>query len=813
MPQHLTEAESSASHFLNSVISVAKGAATSWVKPSLPDSDDLDSRNSSDEETTHDEERVPDQRVSQVMIHPIRSTISTLGKGELSLDSLESSNRGRRVSSDMPRSASAQLNLSSNLRDSSSVGPISRPNSFLRSSRTDSAIADKLKDNEPGATNGQSNDSQYLSAGSPNLGATDRDASRDGNIRRRSLNRNAERSDSVRSTNKKVAADSISSEEPVTERRLSQKKPKGRKGHISGFAFADRKRNREFHKIFKSIPTEDYLLDDFGCALSRDILLQGRLYVSEGNLCFNANILGWVTNLVIAFDEVVSLEKKNTAGLFPNGIVVQTLHARHSFASFISRDSTFEFIKSIWKQSGIYKSQNFNSEASSDSFESESDGSYESDEENDSDSEIEESDDNLEAETRTKKKRATSFGDVNSESSLSFSSDDGGSDVSSSQEFEGTARQAPAEKESNQGGNEESTTGGDSGSDSKWPVPNLGPETHEPTKVPPPSAENEKILFTDVINAPLGVVANLIYGDDTTWYTKFLTQRMKNTNLTEVTPMKDQQRKYEYIKPLNSSVGPKSTKCLCTETVEKWDMNSIVSVVQTTQTPNVPSGNSFLTKSRTVLSWAEDNKTKITCSYWIEWSAKSWLKGPIERGAEDGQITSAREIIAEMNQTMKSNSEAGAKRKPSGAKSKRAPKKKGREKKVRKEEPVSEPAQNTSGSIIQRLISLAGSINPIVWLFVILFIGIAIGRQLHHDPYAPKATKNNIGRLRENQEYDMWKWIDDRAGRPITARANREATGKSPQYNKQELEAIARITEHRLELLKNRLNLADSEMP
>lgn len=798
------------------MISVAKGAATSWVKPSLPDSDSLETRDSDDEETAHDEKHTPDQRISQVMIQPIRSTISTLGKGELSLDSLENSNRGRRVSSDIPRSASAQLNLSSNLRDSSSVGPISRPNSFLRSSRTDSAIADKLKDNESGVTNGQLTDNQRLSAmGSPNPGFSDRDASRDGKLRRRSLNRNPERSDSVRSsTGRKVIADSISSEEPIlTERRLSQKKPKsGRKGHIGGFAFADRKRNREFHKIFKSIPAEDYLLDDFGCALSRDILLQGRLYVSEGNLCFNANILGWVTNLVIAFDEVVSLEKKNTAGLFPNGIVVQTLHARHSFASFISRDSTFEFIKSIWKQSGMYKNQSTNDQVSSDSFDSESDGSFESDEDDDTDSDIDGSSDNVEADIRTKKKRATSFGDVNSESSLSFSSDDGASDVSSSQEFEGTARQAPAEKENSQS-TEESATGGDTATDNKWPVPNLGPETHEPTKVPPPSAENEKILFADTISAPLGVVANLIYGDDTKWYTKFLTQRMKNTNLTEVTPMKDKQRKYEYIKPLNSSVGPKSTKCLCTETVEKWDMNSYVSVVQTTQTPNVPSGNSFLTKSRTILSWAEDNKTKITCSYWIEWSAKSWLKGPIERGAEDGQITSAKEIIAEMIQTMKSNSEAGAKRRPSGAKSKKPTKKKGREKKVRKEEPVVEPAQNTSGSVIQRLGSLAGSVHPIVWLVVILFIGIAIGRQLHQDPYASLATKDNIGGLRENQEYDMWKWIDDRAGRPITARTNREVSGNSLRYNRQELEAIAKITEHRLELLKSRLNLAHSEMP
>lgn len=38
-------------------------------------------------------------------------------------------------------------------------------------------------------------------------------------------------------------------------------------------------------------------LSDYGCALWKDILTQGRLYISEHHLCFYANILGWVTNV------------------------------------------------------------------------------------------------------------------------------------------------------------------------------------------------------------------------------------------------------------------------------------------------------------------------------------------------------------------------------------------------------------------------------------------------------------------------------------------------------------------------------------
>jgi len=53
--------------------------------------------------------------------------------------------------------------------------------------------------------------------------------------------------------------------------------------------------------------------------------------------------------LVISFDEVVSVEKKSTAVVFPNAIVIQTLHARNVFASFLTRDTTYDLIIGIWK--------------------------------------------------------------------------------------------------------------------------------------------------------------------------------------------------------------------------------------------------------------------------------------------------------------------------------------------------------------------------------------------------------------------------------------------------------------------------------
>jgi len=41
----------------------------------------------------------------------------------------------------------------------------------------------------------------------------------------------------------------------------------------------------------------DEMIADYGCALQREILLQGRLYLSENHISFQANIFGWITQV------------------------------------------------------------------------------------------------------------------------------------------------------------------------------------------------------------------------------------------------------------------------------------------------------------------------------------------------------------------------------------------------------------------------------------------------------------------------------------------------------------------------------------
>ncbi|MEQ2159698.1 hypothetical protein GOODEAATRI_025715, partial [Goodea atripinnis] len=51
-----------------------------------------------------------------------------------------------------------------------------------------------------------------------------------------------------------------------------------------------KQRMEEFKRLFKELPDSEMLILDYPCALQRDILLQGRLYLSENWICFYSNV-------------------------------------------------------------------------------------------------------------------------------------------------------------------------------------------------------------------------------------------------------------------------------------------------------------------------------------------------------------------------------------------------------------------------------------------------------------------------------------------------------------------------------------------
>ena len=398
---------------------------------------------------------------------------------------------------------------------------------------------------------------------------------------------------------------------------------------LTGFAVASKKRNKEFHQTFRSVPEDDYLIEDYSCALQKEILLAGRIYVSEGHICFSSNILGWVTMLIISFDEIVSVEKESTAVVFPNAIAVQTLQQRHTFRSLLSREATYELVIGIWKLShpnlksslnGAHldaggtgdKTEKVEPEGSDDGSEvSEEEDIYDEDEEEDEATgsivnargSFPPPDDQNEPASKPVTRKASNIG-----AAIGVAA--GG--IPTQTEIRNGDKAAAA-----------------SAATADFP----GPATHAPTECGDGDTHYEKILKDEVIAAPLGKIYSMMFGAASGGFiSKWMIDELKVTDLQ----MEDDKkgltddkptRFYSYIKPLYAAIGPKTTKCLSTEILDSLDLEKAVSVTITTQTPDVPSGNVFSVKTRYCLMWAPGNSTRVLINCAVEWTGKSWLKG------------------------------------------------------------------------------------------------------------------------------------------------------------------------------------------
>jgi len=377
----------------------------------------------------------------------------------------------------------------------------------------------------------------------------------------------------------------------------------------SGFAVASTKRNRDFHNLFKSVPEDDYLIEDYGCALQKEILLQGRLYVSERHICFYSNILGWVTTLVISFDEVMSVEKKSTALLFPNAIVIQTLHARHVFASFISRDSTYDLILGLWNV-GDSQIVNGNGEAHLDGAPPGDDSGDEDDDEYEDDSEDE---------------LGESFMDAGDGP---FEDNDNTPIAVVSKNPSRKPSQLPI---SNVAATGDNTDGGNSAV-GDFP----GPKTHAPTVCGDDDKHYDKLLCDEILPAPIGRVYSLLFGAAShPFLTQLLSEEEKVLELQIpnngewVDQDGKKTRNFSYVKPLPGSIGPSKTRCHITETMDHYDLEDHVSVTVSTSTPDVPSGGVFSVKTRYCLMWGEGGSTRLISNCAVEWTGKSWIKGTL----------------------------------------------------------------------------------------------------------------------------------------------------------------------------------------
>ncbi|TDH02303.1 hypothetical protein EPR50_G00171530 [Perca flavescens] len=107
------------------------------------------------------------------------------------------------------------------------------------------------------------------------------------------------------------------------------------------------KTNAQYHKLFKEVSKDELLKQSYTCALQRDILYQGKMFVSDNWVCFHSKVFGRDTKISIPVLSVTFIKKTKTALLVPNALVIETTTDQHVFVSFLSRNTTFKLLKSI----------------------------------------------------------------------------------------------------------------------------------------------------------------------------------------------------------------------------------------------------------------------------------------------------------------------------------------------------------------------------------------------------------------------------------------------------------------------------------
>ncbi|KAI7605347.1 hypothetical protein KC319_g14475, partial [Hortaea werneckii] len=528
------------------------------------------------------------------------------------------------------------------------------------------------------------------------------------------------------------------------------------------------------------------------------------------------------------FDEVVSVEKRNTAIVFPNAIAIQTLHAKNTFASFVARDSTYELLIGIWKISHPNLKSSLNGVTVENAAQGDKTEVVDAADEDDgasaegSEDEVYDEDDEDDV---------GSFSDAAAPSI-------GGSDADGAPLSRKTsAVPVGAMTQPNGIGGARVIEAVDMAA---APAPAgavdfPGPATHVPTECTEAAEHYDRPITDATIPAPLGKVYSLMFGPASGGFMKrWLVddQKSRELNYADDKFGLDNEHKsitFDYIKPLNGSIGPKQTKCITTNTLLAFDLERAVTIDCSTQTPDVPSGNVFTTKTRYCLMWAPGNATRLVATCTIEWTGKSWLKGPIEKGANDGQIDYVNSLIASLKAAVSSKPTAKG-----GPKKGRRKVKKGTgndDAVAAKESPIAEKKRANWGMLEplhQILEPLHALLSPfinsqvvIAVLFALLIytwiipprVGTGVGMPGYSTPQRLAAYEE----LWRREESELWDWLEDRVGldhryAPDNAAMqdrqkvlNARSMGRrleDESMNEHQMDEAVRITEERLSALK-----------
>lgn len=131
--------------------------------------------------------------------------------------------------------------------------------------------------------------------------------------------------------------------------KKSDKKKKTTPWYSAMFSPTYKSRSEDFRRFFKDLPHDERLIVDYSCALQKDILVHGRMYITQNWICFYANIFRWETVLTITAKDISAVTKEKTARVIPNAIQITTNKDKFFFTSFGARDKTYLMLFRIWQ--------------------------------------------------------------------------------------------------------------------------------------------------------------------------------------------------------------------------------------------------------------------------------------------------------------------------------------------------------------------------------------------------------------------------------------------------------------------------------
>lgn len=432
------------------------------------------------------------------------------------------------------------------------------------------------------------------------------------------------------------------------------------------FHYANAERNAEFHSLFKNVPESDRLLDDFSCALSREFLYQGRIYVSESHLCFSSSLLGWIAKVVTPFKDVTYMEKTSTAGLFPNAISIETETSKTQFNGFISRDTAFTLLKEVWSRTLLAQGEKQKDESLTKSVSTTSmDRHMVNQPENRSYTDLV---------RPSEPPSRTSF--VSENDSVIEDAIRSVDDYTPSHyAYDSGVGSEDEDEDEEDDTHEEQSAGKPTSSKTKKIGFKLKPKVNYEYDGPyyakatsfqyKPEDNKETVLAELELDAPPGVVFQLLFSETNPkfWLEFFKTQDSSQFSeigrFDQVNEEGQHYREFTYAKGLHFPVGPKSTKCVVQETILHLDYSDYINVLNITRTPDVPSGGSFSTRTRYMFRWASETTCALKISYWVEWTASSWIKSMVESSCKSGQLAATKDLVEHIKRYVAENTEKG----------------------------------------------------------------------------------------------------------------------------------------------------------